>query len=95
MAAKFKMTGFARFLLALIVIIPGAYIGASYIKGEDGIENAKKLIGISNTSKAPTNTSADKDNNTCELQVKSLQKQVKNLREENERLRSEIDNLQK
>lgn len=93
MAGKRKMTGLARFLLAMIIIVPGAYIGASYINGEDGIENVKKIIGLSPSEK---NTEEGKSRDTdspkdaCELQLNSLKKQVKNLRKENERLRAEL-----
>ena len=92
MAGKRKMTGFARLLLALIIIVPGAYIGASYMSGEDGIENVKKLVGLSHSKHTET-TTPNKEENTCELQVNSLKKQVKNLRLENERLRKEITQL--
>ena len=41
---KFKLTGFARFLLVMIVLAPLAFIGASFYNGEDGIENLKNLF---------------------------------------------------
>jgi peptidoglycan hydrolase CwlO-like protein len=41
---KFKLTGFARFLLVMVVLAPLAFIGASYYNGEDGIENLKRLF---------------------------------------------------
>ncbi len=41
---KFKLTGFARFLLVMIVLAPLAFIGASLYNGEDGIENLKNLF---------------------------------------------------
>ncbi len=41
---KFKMTGFARFFIAMLILAPLAYIGASYYNGEDGIENLKNLF---------------------------------------------------
>ena len=41
---KFKLTGFARFLLVMVIIAPLAFIGASYYNGEDGIENFKNLF---------------------------------------------------
>ncbi len=41
---KFKLTGFARFLLVMVIIAPLAFIGASYYNGEDGIENLKNLF---------------------------------------------------
>jgi hypothetical protein len=41
---KFKLTGFARFLLVMVVLAPLAFLGASYYNGEDGIENLKNLF---------------------------------------------------
>ena len=41
---KFKLTGFARFLLVMVVLAPLAFIGASFYNGEDGIENLKQLF---------------------------------------------------
>lgn len=41
---KFKLTGFARFLLVMVVLAPLAFIGASLYNGEDGIENLKQLL---------------------------------------------------
>lgn len=41
---KFKLTGFARFLFVMLILAPLAYIGASYLNGEDGIENIKDLF---------------------------------------------------
>lgn len=94
--AKRKITGFARFILALIIIVPGAYIGASYMNGEDGIENVKRLIGLSSSENKETSNSTESSNpstDTCELQLNSIKKQVKNLRKENENLRAEVESL--
>ena len=41
---KFRLTGFARFFLVMIVLAPLAFIGASFYNGEDGIENLKNLF---------------------------------------------------
>ncbi len=44
--SKLKMTGFARLLVALIFIIPLAYLGATFIKGGDGLTDLKQKLGI-------------------------------------------------
>ena len=41
---KIKLTGFARFLLVMIILAPLAFIGASWYNGEDGIENLKQIF---------------------------------------------------
>ena len=43
MQKKYKMTGFARFIIFMMFFAPMAYIGASYYNGEDGIQKIKDL----------------------------------------------------
>jgi len=46
MTAKRKITPFGRFVLMLIVVVPLSFFVASYINGEDPIENLKDLPGL-------------------------------------------------
>ena len=41
---KFKLTGFARFLLVMIILVPVAFFGASWYNGEDGVEIIKQIL---------------------------------------------------
>ena len=41
-----SLTPFARLLIFLMFLTPIAYIGASYYKGQDGIQNVKNLVGL-------------------------------------------------
>lgn len=41
-----KLTPFARLFIFLIFLAPIAYVGASYYKGEDGVQNIKNLVGL-------------------------------------------------
>ena len=43
MAKKVRLTNFARFFIFLIIVVPLAYLGASYINDEDPKENINKL----------------------------------------------------
>lgn len=47
MAKKLRLTNFARFFIFLVIIIPAAFFGASYINGEDPKENLDKLLNRS------------------------------------------------
>ena len=47
------MTGFARLLIALIFIVPLAYLGATFINGGEGLEDLKEMLGME-TATAPT-----------------------------------------
>jgi cell division protein FtsB len=58
MAARSKMTGFARFFILMLFVAPIAYIGASYYNGQDGIQNIKNLLSgnkVETTSGENTN----------------------------------------
>lgn len=48
----FRLTGFARFLLFMLIAAPLAYIGASYYNGQDGIQKMKDLLGIGEPKEA-------------------------------------------
>ncbi|MDP5089366.1 MAG: hypothetical protein NWQ18_03395, partial [Saprospiraceae bacterium] len=41
---RFKVTGFTRFILIMVILVPLAYVIASYYNGKDGIEELKKLV---------------------------------------------------
>ncbi len=51
--AKLKMTGFARLLVAMIFIVPLAYLGATFINGGDGLTDLKELLGIETPATTP------------------------------------------
>jgi len=41
---RFKVTGFTRFLLVMLILAPLAYVVASYVNGKNGVEELKKLL---------------------------------------------------
>lgn len=43
---RLKLTGFARFFIVMLFLVPVAYLGAAYYNGQDGIQNIKDLLGI-------------------------------------------------
>ncbi len=100
MARKVKMTGFARFLIAMLIIGPLAYLAASYYNGEDGIGNIKKLLGLdeqteivedhsNNTNAANENTTLDLKRLEDELELK--EQQIKKLYQENGDLTKQLE----
>ncbi len=52
MARRIRVTGFTRFLLVMIILIPLAFVGASLYNGKDPIVEAKKLLGMEETTEA-------------------------------------------
>jgi len=51
---RFKVTGFTRFILIMIVLVPLDFVIASYYNGKDGIEELKKLVKGQTSLLSPT-----------------------------------------
>lgn len=94
--AKFKMTGFARFFIFLIILLPLAYMGASYYHGEDGIQNLKNLFTKGEISDGSGNTSSSNDiapppvNKSTSSSTNNETERIKSLLKENEDLRRQL-----
>lgn len=83
MATRTKMTPLARLLIFLIILVPLAYGGASYIRGEDPIANVKAMIsGDQSQSSAPAKKTYDP------------QAEIERLKKENRELQSRIQELE-
>jgi flagellar motility protein MotE (MotC chaperone) len=105
MASKFKLTGFARFFFAMIIIIPLAYFGASYYNGEDGWANLKKMVGIdlaeesndqeTTSIKTDSRTNNSKSNKSETAEIDRLQNRVNQLEKENEKLKQLLKNRER
>jgi peptidoglycan hydrolase CwlO-like protein len=87
MARRLQITGFARFLIVMVILAPAAYIGASYYNGQDGIQNFKNLIGIDSKSAA----TADQSDNGEEASASS--DDVTALVQKNQELESTVETL--
>ena len=81
MRKKYKLTGFARLLIFLIIFTPLAYIGASYYNGEDGVAKIKALFDTSG-------------GNTIEAQIESKKSEIKQLNSKIESLERDIKRLE-
>jgi len=85
------MTGFARMLLFLIIFLPLAFTGASYINGEDPIQKAKEYLGLENTGSSEQSTyeASDRKQGNSQ-QIDQLERKIleleKDLAVANERL---------
>ena len=100
MAKKYKLTGFSRFLVVMLFLVPGAYIGASYYNGEDGIQNIKDLVGIdseqgSNSTSTSTSTPDTPSTPTTTATTAELPSDVKMLQDELTDLRRRIDAMER
>ncbi len=86
MARRLRLTGFTRFIIVMLFLVPIAYIGASYYNGQDGIENVKGFIGLDGKSGSKTTTRNrvdDSDRNT-QLHDRITELELKNSELENE-----------
>jgi len=84
-----KVTPFARFLLAIIIIVPLAFAGASYINGEDPISNFKSLTGMEATEKvqeAPSQPTSKEQKTKKPAPAEGMEA----LKAENQRLMSQV-----
>lgn len=88
MAGKVKTTGFARFLLIMIIVAPLAYLGAAYYNGQDGVENIKKLFRGEETER--NEGGSNDDSGSSSLFGGNLRKQVEELKAENAELKSRL-----
>lgn len=69
MSKRLKVTPFARFFLAMLVIAPLAYIGASFLNGQDGLQNIKNLFNgekteVVQSSEIETTSTTNETSNT-------------------------------
>lgn len=61
MARKLRVTGFTRFMLVMVILIPLAFAAAAIYNGKDPIAEAKRLLGLEATTQVETNRSPAKD----------------------------------
>ena len=82
------MTGFARFFILMIFLAPIAYIAASYANGQDGIENFKRLIGLSDKKEV---LEGEKEQPGIVNLFSGKGKELEQLRQENQALKDSLD----
>ncbi len=92
MANKYKKTGCARLFIILIILAPLTYIGASYINGEDGIDNFKKLLRVDQWGKGKSTSPNDTGGDNKE--VYQLKQKIERLEESNKELKEQLEYLQ-
>ena len=91
MKRKYKTTGCFKFLIFLIIFAPIAYFGASFIRGEDPIENGRNLIQF-NTKKKEQDQG---DVKVIDSEIDKLQEELKYKDRRIKELEAEVRDLQK
>lgn len=96
MRIKYRMTGFARFLIFLIFFAPICYVGYAYYNGEDGIQKIKNLFSKSESnSKSEKAISKDRFGIGETDVLKEKDVQIELLMDRIEKLEEEIEGLRK
>ena len=94
--SKVRMTVFSRFLLFMIIVVPSAYFGVSYLRGEDGVQNLKEAVGIettttgSNDSSASQSTRSNSEIARLKDDLKEKDERIEELYLENETLKQKL-----
>lgn len=96
MARRLKSTPFARFLVAMLFIIPLAYIGASYYNGQDPIQTIKNKLNIESSSDESGSTVSDRSDDVYDLrkEIDDLKERIKELELENAELTAKVRRLE-
>lgn len=97
MSTRVKSTPFARFFVAMLFIAPLAYIGASYMNGQDGLQNIKNLFTgekteVSKETIPNDETTYSMDQLKKDLELKNMQ--IEELSKENEAWKSKYEALE-
>lgn len=102
--SKVRLTGFARLFIALIFIVPLAFLGASYINGTNPMTSIKEAFGMertpqpvptpSETALPPPPPPMEKAGEATET-VEELRKELNKMYDENTALKDEVIKLKK
>lgn len=103
---RLKLTGFARFFIVMLFLVPVAYLGAAYYNGQDGIQNIKDLLGIDkkevrtnpvvqedvapNTQDQPASDTNRRASSLESRRLDQLEKRMNEVERENARLREQV-----
>ena len=83
MKNKYKITGFARLLIFMILFTPLAYLGASYYQGENGIEKIKSMFNKDSKDTIENRISKKKKEiQSLEIKLEASRKSLKRLESE-------------
>ena len=92
----YKTTGCFRFFILIIILAPVAYLVASYVNGEDGISNIKRLLHLDGKEiTVSTSDAAGTDNaDILKEQVRIKDARIEELMKENDKLKKDIQDMQ-
>lgn len=98
MRPRYKTTGCARFFIFFLIFLPIVYFGAAFLRGENGVEELKKMFNKV-TGKETTATPEKENSNTTytieelEQELEEARKEIRELKETIREKDREIENL--
>ena len=84
--SKVRMTVFSRFLLFMLIVVPSAYFGVSYLRGEDGLANLKEAVGIEATTSSSDDSSSSTSSSSSTRANSEIARLKDDLKEKDERI---------
>lgn len=93
---RLRVTGFTRFFLFMLIVIPAAYFGVTYYKGEDGLQMLKEMLNMEQKTEVVADTDNSSTNSDCATLAKENSELTQRLSEKSEqvsKLYEEIDAL--
>ena len=90
---RMRLTGFARFFLFLIIVIPATYFGVTYYKGEDGLQNLKDWFQsqANPATEVPTEIEDEAD---LEEEIEKMRDELKAQKDKLKEMEGEVEDLQ-
>jgi hypothetical protein len=95
MKRRFRLTGFARFFIVMLFVVPLAYLIASYYNGEDGLANIKRIVGMEETGEIRvTAPEVPEGTEASDLPVATaVTDRLLNLEQENIKLKAQLQDM--
>lgn len=96
MARRLKTTPFARFLIAMLFIVPLAYLGASYYNGEDPIALIKDKLGMDENTTRTVDQEVKYDDEAYDFrqEIEAMKDRIQELEAENAELKEKVRQLE-
>lgn len=93
MAKTTKLTGFARILIFLLILLPALFFGVSYVKGENPMDTLRALFGMEKQMDSTSDTASFPNTNSDD--VKELKEALKKAETQNKALKAELKDVKK
>lgn len=94
MKKKYRLTGFAKLILVLVILVPAALFIAGYVTGEDPISEVREEISKKVSTPMKIRVNSDMDKSSTDLSEEDLKKIVEMQRDEIKDLKKKISDCE-